>query len=93
VNAIDVVAGVGVNCRLQFDGARKAIEVRVPAGNNWLNRLEYFAGVFGRVGGQLVVRELLKLLKKRVLLRRLNVRNNTKDVNIYERRFRKKLVD
>jgi hypothetical protein len=46
-----------------------------------------------RVGGQLVVRESLNLLKKRVLLRRLNVRNNTKDVNIYERRFRKKLVD
>jgi hypothetical protein len=33
-NAIEVVAGVGVNYRLLFDGARKAIEVRVPAGNN-----------------------------------------------------------
>jgi hypothetical protein len=79
VNTINVVAGVGVDCRLQFDGARKAIEVRVPAGNNWLDGLDYFAGVFGRVGGQLVVRKSLKLLRKRVLLLRLNVQNNTKE--------------
>jgi hypothetical protein len=34
VNAINVVASVGVNCRLQFNSARKAIKVQVLAGNN-----------------------------------------------------------
>ena len=58
---------------MQLYSALKARVIRVPAGDNRLNRLKDFALVSRRVRRQLTMSKALKVSKKRKLLGRFNV--------------------